>query len=288
MTAFRVGTSGFSYKEWRGIFYPEALPERLFLGFYGERFATVEINNTFYRMPAPALLAKWKAEVPPAFIFALKAPQRITHYKQLADVAGDVQQFLEVSAGLGLQLGPLLFQLPPYLRRDLGKLRALLALVPPARRVALEFRHPSWHDAETYAVLRDHGAALCLADTDAMPEAAPVVSTAPWTYVRLRREHYNKAALASWAHDLETFTEAFVFFKHEERGAGPAVAAAFAALVGEERLPAPVAAAVRPAALSPAGAPPAVRGPRRGRAPRSTPAAVDRPAYRAAAATCGW
>lgn len=160
MTSLRVGTSGFSYKAWKGSFYPEDLSERRFLNYYAERFSTVEINNSFYRMPSRELLAKWRGEVPPTFVFVLKAPQRITHQKRLDDIDDDVAQFIDAASELGSQLGPLLFQLPPYFRKSIAKLRGLLQQVPREYRVALEFRHASWHDEETYAVLREHGAAL--------------------------------------------------------------------------------------------------------------------------------
>jgi uncharacterized protein YecE (DUF72 family) len=161
-----VGTSGYSYKEWKGRFYPAGLKEAGMLRFYAERFPTVEINNTFYRMPSPELLARWEGEVPDGFRFILKAPRRITHEKRLHDVADTVARLLEVSAGLGGKRGPFLFQLPPYFKKDAARLRDFLQLLPRGVRAAFEFRDPSWEDEETAETLRAAGAVLCLADTD--------------------------------------------------------------------------------------------------------------------------
>ena len=227
-----VGTSGYSYKEWKGSFYPADLPAAKMLPFYASHFRSVEINNTFYRMPEEKTLAKWEGEVPAGFTFVLKAPQRITHQKKLAGVEDDVRQFVDVSAVLGSKLGPLLFQLPPYFRKDLEKLRGLLALVPRQRRVAFEVRNESWLDDEIYEVLREHDVALCAADTDeiADPERL-LVPTASWGYLRLRRTEYGDDALAAWARRVEaqSWSEAFVFFKHEDEGKGPAFARRFLA-----------------------------------------------------------
>lgn len=230
-----VGTSGFSYKEWKGSFYPEDLPASKMLSFYADHFGSVEINNTFYRMPEAKTLEKWAAEVPDGFTFVLKAPQRITHQKKLANVEDDVRWFVEVAGALGPKLGPLLFQLPPYLRKDVEKLRTLLALVPRERRVALEVRHASWVDEEVHEALRERDAALCLADTDevADPEAL-VVRTASWGYLRLRRTDYSDEQLAAWRDRIvrQSWSEAYVFFKHEDEGKGPAFAKRFLALTG--------------------------------------------------------
>jgi uncharacterized protein YecE (DUF72 family) len=223
---FRVGTSGYSYKEWKGSFYPEKLPAAQMLRFYAERFGTVEVNNTFYRMPTPALLSRWLEEVPDEFAFVLKASRRITHDRQLRDVAEPVSRFFAVAAVLEAKLGPVLFQLPPHLKKDVPRLRDFLALVPPGRRAALEFRHASWWDDEVYETLRSHGAALCIAETDDR-EDPPPVATAPWGYLRLRREDYSDRELEGWIERLreQPWSEAFVFFKHEDAGAGPRLAA---------------------------------------------------------------
>lgn len=224
----RVGTSGYAYKEWCGTFYPEKLPQARMLAAYAERLATVEINNTFYRMPTPDLLARWAGEVPDGFTFALKAPQRITHIGRLKNVEDPVDQFLRCAAALGPKLGPLLFQAPPNFRKDLDRLRAMAPLLPRERRAAFEFRHPSWHDEETFAVLRENGWALVAADTDEDPEPAPIVATADWGYLRLRRVAYDDGAMRQWVERLRTqpWREADVYFKHEDSGTGPRFALA--------------------------------------------------------------
>ncbi len=179
-----AGTSGYSYAEWKGAFYPAKLPASEMLHFYAEHFATVEINNTFYRMPAETMLARWAREVPAQFAFTLKAPRRITHEKRLREVAQEVAEFVRRAAALGDKLGVILFQLPPYLRKDLPLLEDFLALLPPERRVAVEFRHASWQDDAVYEALTARGAMSCVADTD--KGDTPLVSTADCGYLRLR------------------------------------------------------------------------------------------------------
>jgi uncharacterized protein YecE (DUF72 family) len=230
-----TGTSGFAYKEWKGAFYPDDLPQSGFLRYYATRLSVVEINNTFYRMPTAAQLAKWAAEVPESFVFVLKVSQRITHMKRLKDCGEEVAYFLKTAAGLGPSLGPLLFQLPPYLKKDAPRLRAFLELLPAGTRAAFEFRNPSWFDEETYAALRDRGVALCIADTDESPdEGPPIVVTGGFGYLRLRRADYDEAALRAWAARVHTqpWDQAFVFFKHEDAGKGAQLAERFAAMVG--------------------------------------------------------
>ena len=227
-----VGTSGYSYKEWKGNFYPEKLPAAKMLSFYAENFDTVEINNTFYRMPGAELVEKWGREVPDRFVFILKAPQRITHQKRLVDAGDDVRQFFEAAEVLGPKLGPALFQLPPFSKKDAAKLRDFLRILPKDRRVAFEFRHESWFDDETYALLRDHNAALCAADTDEVTDPESVLTpTASWGYLRLRRTEYDEAAIQKWAERVkkQSWSDAFVFFKHEDEGKGPAFARQFLA-----------------------------------------------------------
>jgi len=235
-----TGTSGYSYKQWKGRFYPEKMREAEMLAFYATRFPTVEINNTFYRMPDAAVLGKWAEQTPEQFTFVLKVPQRITHHRRLGDVGGDVAYFLETAGALGRKLGPLLFQLPPYLAKDADKLRALLALLPAGRRAAFEFRHPSWFDDEVREALRARNAALCLADTDEEPLGA-FAPTADWGYLRLRRATYSEAELAAWAARVgaQPWGEAFVFFKHEDEARGPEFAATFASQVPGEAGAAP-------------------------------------------------
>ena len=223
-----VGTSGYSYKEWKGTFYPEDLPDKQMLRFYGERFRSVEINNTFYRMPKASVLEAWAKEVPADFMFVLKASQRITHHQRLKDADDSVSYLLEVAGALKERLGPLLFQLPPYLRKDAPRLREFLALLPSDRRAAFEFRHQSWFDDEVFGLLRDHRAVLCIAEAENDLEI-PFVSTADWGYLRLRRPDYGDAELKAWAERVreQKWREAFIFFKHEEEGKGPEMAKRF-------------------------------------------------------------
>ena len=228
-----VGTSGYAYKEWKGSFYPERIRAEDMLRFYAERFRTVEINNTFYRMPSASVLERWAGEVPERFAFVLKASRRITHDHRLRGVEDAVRYFLETAAGLKSKLGPILFQLPPNMKKDLPRLQEFLSLVGPPHRAALEFRHASWYDDEVMEALRAHQAALCLADTEE-GEDAPLVSTCPWGYLRLRRPSYADAELRTWGERVRAqgWQEAFVFFKHEDEGTGPKLAARFAELSG--------------------------------------------------------
>jgi uncharacterized protein YecE (DUF72 family) len=226
----RVGTSGYSYKEWKGSFYPEDLPATKMLDFYAERFDTVEINNTFYRMPDPKMLEKWTAQVPAGFTFVLKAPQRITHQKKLTGAEDEVQHLFDVATVLGPQLGPILFQLPPFSRKDAPKLQAFLSSLPPKAQVAFEFRHDSWCDEEVYSILRERDVPICLSDTDEVTDPnALVIPTASWGYLRLRRTEYSEEALADWARRVEKqpWREAYVFFKHEDEARGPMFAERF-------------------------------------------------------------
>jgi len=224
-----IGTSGFSYPAWRGSFYPAKMPTTKMLAYYAERLTTVEINNTFYRMPKADMLAAWAANTPATFRFAPKAPQLITHRQKLAGASDSVGYFLKALASFGDKLGPILFQLPPFLRKDVSRLVDFLALLPREIRAAFEFRHTSWFDDSVYAALRDHGAALCVADAEDL--ATPLVATAPWGYLRLRRTDYDDAALEAWAKRLAgmepAWADAFVYFKHEDAGLGPQLAAQF-------------------------------------------------------------
>lgn len=227
-----VGTSGYSYKEWKGTFYPSDLPAAKMLPFYAQHFGSVEINNTFYRMPEAKTIEKWSSEVPDGFRFVLKAPQRITHRKKLVDVEGEVRHFLEVASLLGPKLGPLLFQLPPYFRKETEKLRDFLAQIPHGWRVALEVRHDSWLDEDVYSLLRTHDVPLVLSDTDEVTDPDTLlVQTASWGYLRLRRTEYSDEQLAAWARRIESqgWSDTYVFFKHEDEGKGPAFAKRFLA-----------------------------------------------------------
>ena len=226
MTRVRVGTSGWNYTEWKGSFYPDDLKPAAMLPYYAERFSTVEVNATFYRMPTPKVVAGWAAAVPPAFTFVLKAPQRITHFARLHDVDETVRVFGDVARGLGARLGPLLFQLPPNFKKDVGRLGDVLYMVPPDLRMAWEFRHESWFADDVYERLRARNAALAIVeDEDA---TTPALATADWGYFRLRAVDYTDARLGAWEKTILTvgagWGDAFVFFKHEERGTGPALA----------------------------------------------------------------
>jgi uncharacterized protein YecE (DUF72 family) len=223
-----AGTSGFAYKEWKGPFYPEDLPEAEMLEFYAERFRTVEINNTFYRMPKPALLEHWATRVPPDFRFVIKASRQITHLKRLKDVGDSVSYLLKVTGSLQPHLGPLLFQLPPFLKKDAARLREFLSLLPANQRAAFEFRHQSWFDTEIFDLLRDHRAVLCVAEAENDLDI-PFVSTADWGYLRLRRPDYGDADLKEWIERLrqQQWREVYVFFKHEDEGKAPMMAKRF-------------------------------------------------------------
>ena len=228
-----AGTSGYSYKEWKGPFYPDKLPADQMLRFYAERLRTVEINNTFYRMPAESVLWQWSEEVPADFAFSLKAPQRISHHKRLREAESDIDEFLRRAAVLGAKLAQILIQLPPQLRKDLPRLEAFLAQLPEHPRVAFEFRHASWQDEEVYQALRSRGAMLCIADTD--EGETPLVVTADRGYLRLRREQYSDDDLRGWAQRIaaQPWTHAFVYFKHEDAGLGAKFAQRFNELWSE-------------------------------------------------------
>ena len=215
-----TGTSGFSYKEWLGHFYPEKLPAAAMLHYYAERFSTVEINNTFYRMPDESMLARWAEEVPESFAFTLKAPRRITHEKHLREAESEVSEFLRRAAVLGDKLGVLLFQLPPYLRKDIPRLQDFLALLPSDRRFAFEFRHASWQDDEVYEALRARAAMLCVTDTD--EGDTPLVATSDSGYIRLRRTHYDDDDLRAWVERIaaQPLVRTYVYFMHEDEALG--------------------------------------------------------------------
>lgn len=232
-----AGTSGFAYKEWKGSFYPSDLKDGDMLSFYGERFDSVEINNTFYRMPSRSVLEGWAGQVPEDFSFILKASRRITHQKKLKEVGDDVAYLFGVSEVLGPRLGPVLFQLPPYLKKDLALLDDFLAVLPDRKRAALEVRSGSWLEDAVYDRLKGKGVALVVSDTteEKTPDAV-VVPTADWGYARLRRVEYTDASLEGW---LERFREAgwselFAFFKHEDEGTGPELARRFLRRAGIE------------------------------------------------------
>jgi len=224
----RVGTSGWSYKEWKGSFYPAKLPAEEMLRFYAGRFPTVEVNNSFYRIPAERVLVTWAEQVPDTFRFVVKASRRVTHNNRLADADGSLDYFLRAINPLGDRLGPTLFQLPPTFKRDVDRLRAFLAKLPRRWVTAIEFRHASWLVDEVYELLRGRDVALVAVDQDEAEGAgSPLVPTASWGYLRLRRSTYDRGALETWAARIrETrWSEAYVFLKHEDGSpTGPAAA----------------------------------------------------------------
>ncbi len=225
MSRIWVGTSGYNYPEWRGSFYPEKMKPADMLPFYAAAFDSVEINYTFYRMPNAKTIEGWTGATPQDFRFVLKAPKRITHEKRLKDFGDTLAVFVRLASALDDRLGPLLFQLPPNLKKDLPRLEAFLDELPDTAKAAFEFRHESWFDEDVLAALRARGAALCIADSEKI--SAPVVQTAAFSYFRLRDEGYQDADIAAWAgkvREAATSGEVYVFFKHEESGKGPAFA----------------------------------------------------------------
>jgi uncharacterized protein YecE (DUF72 family) len=228
----RIGTSGFSYREWLGNFYPRRLAADQMITFYGVRMSTVEINYTFRRLPRPTMLEGWAAKTPTDFRFALKAPELITHRKRLHDVAEDIDRFAGVAAHLGEKLGPVLFQLPPDFKRDIGLLRSLLNITKGRLRVTFEFRNASWFVDETLAALREADAALCIAESEKL--STPIERTASFVYLRLRKAEYDDPALADWARRLSDLAsegaDSYVYFKHELNA--PGYAERLARLVG--------------------------------------------------------
>ncbi len=234
-----VGTSGYSYKEWKGSFYPKDIVAADMLTYYAERFKTVEINNTFYRMPTERVLVQWAEQVPGSFTFALKASRRITHLKRLQNVEDEVTYLLQTVSALGDKLGPMLFQLPPNSKKDMDRLEAFLELLPKRLRAAMEFRNRSWYDEEVFQALRARNVALVTADADD-GEDPEIVPTADWGYLRLRRGEYGERSLKTWAVRLkhQEWSDVFVFFKHEDEGTGPELALRFADIVeGRTRRP---------------------------------------------------
>jgi uncharacterized protein YecE (DUF72 family) len=228
-----AGTSGFAFKEWKGPFYPEKLKDAEMLGFYSGQFPVVEINNTFYQLPKEKTLLDWAAKVPESFQFAIKASQRITHFTRLKPESAEVVEYLlKTVAVLGERLGPILFQLPPNMKRDDERLSSFLGRLPKGKRYAVEFRHESWFDDATFAVLRDADVAFVVSEQEEF--ATPVMATASWTYVRPHRLDYDAAGFGTWAGRLKELGREtnYVFFKHDhvpEGGAGPLAVKSFIA-----------------------------------------------------------
>jgi uncharacterized protein YecE (DUF72 family) len=231
--ALSVGTSGFSYDEWRPTFYPDGMKKDAMLGFYAKHLSSVELNNTFYRMPSTKVVAQWRAAVPATFRFAVKATQRLTWMQKLVDCGDTLRRLFEVLQPLGETLGCVFYQVPKWVQKDLDVLRAFLAEQVLGVRVAFEFVHASWADEGVKELLRQHGATIVLSDRDeaSVPELMP---GAAWHYLRLRRSAYSDDELCSWHDRLRAAggDAAFVFFKHEDSCAGPALARRFVELAG--------------------------------------------------------
>jgi uncharacterized protein YecE (DUF72 family) len=223
-----VGTSGYGYREWKGKFYPEKISSKEMLRFYSECLSAVEINNTFYHMPKEGVLSSWAEQVRRDFVFAIKAPQVITHLKRLRNVGAETEYLFRSLSVLNRKLGPVLFQFPKRFRADHPALEDFLDLIPGNMSYAFEFRSPSWLDVEILDLLRERGCSLCIADADENP-TNEIINTAPWGYLRLRRSDYTDANLSQWMERIlsQKWERAFIFFKHEEEAKGPEMAIRF-------------------------------------------------------------
>ena len=230
-----IGTSGWSYDAWKGGFYPEKIGSSDMLGYYAERLPAVEVNNTFYRLPKKEVLEGWGEQGGEDFRFVLKASRRITHQAKLGEGGFDALDFLTGNReALGASAGPILFQTPPWLKKDLELLAAFLERLPADLPAAFEFRSTSWFDEEVFTVLRDHGAALVTAETEKPEKDPPFVSTADWGYLRLRKPVYEADEVEAWAERVRGtgWSDAYVFFKHEDEGTGPRLAGRMLELLG--------------------------------------------------------
>lgn len=230
---FHVGTSGYSYKEWKGSFYPDKLPAQKMLSYYASQLPAVELNNTFYRLPQKSMVENWKRQVPDSFRFSVKASQRITHFKRLKDVEDETRYLLDTVSALEDRLGVLLFQLPPNMKKDLPRLERFIQSLPTTTKAAFEFRHQTWLEDDVLELLKSKNHALCISDTDDLP-ATHIDRTADWGYLRLRRVEYSETNLLEWLQRVrdQNWKEAFVFFKHEDEGTGPRLAGQFLTLAG--------------------------------------------------------
>ena len=226
-----VGTSGYSYKEWKGSFYPEKIPAKDMLSFYSSRFQAVELNNTFYRLPQRSMIEGWKSQVPENFRFTAKASQGITHFRRLKDAGYATRLMLETMSAFEDRLGAVLFRMPEDMEKDLERLESFLKELPAETRVAFEFRNPTWFDDDVLALLRGQNCALCVSDTDEIP-TNDIEKTADWGYLRLRRIKYSNSDLAKWIKRLRTqkWKDTYVFFKHEDEATGPKLATQFVSL----------------------------------------------------------
>jgi uncharacterized protein YecE (DUF72 family) len=230
MTVY-VGTSGYSYKEWKGSFYPEKISPKEMLAYYASRLHAVELNNTFYRMPKPEMIESWKSQVPENFRFSVKAPQTITHFRRLKDAAPQTRIMLKTVAALDQRLGAVIFRLPEDMKKDVKRLESFLKVLPVDTPAVFDFRHPTWFDDEVVELLRSQKRVFCVSDIEELPESYSY-KTADWGYVRLRRERYTQAELVRWAKRIKAqkWKDTYVFFKHEDEGTGPTLAAQFVAL----------------------------------------------------------
>ena len=226
-----VGTSGYSYKEWKGSFYPEKIQGAQMLSYYAERLPAVELNNTFYRLPRPEMIETWLAQVPEDFRFTVKASQGITHFRKLKDAAGATKIMLDHLAAFDNRLGAVLFRLPEDMKKDLKRLESFLKVLPKDTRAAFDFRHATWFDDDVTELLRSENRVLCVSDTDELPKDH-IDKTADWGYVRLRRVRYSAKELREWSKRImaQEWKTAYVFFKHEDEGTGPKLAAQFISL----------------------------------------------------------
>ena len=229
-----IGTSGFQYAEWKGKFYPEDLPASKMLAFYAERFPTTEVNYTFHRIPSAKTIENWTRQTPARFRFVLKAPQKITHWQRLRGCDDNLRYFHEITSGLGEKLGPVLFQLPPNFKKDTIVLADFVNSLPAGMGAAFEFRHESWFSDDVYEALRSREAALCIADMEEI--ATPQVATAPWGYLRLRREDYSDKDVQRWADFVRSqekgWSDVFIYFKHEDGAVGPRLGQEMIKLLG--------------------------------------------------------
>ena len=223
-----VGTSGYSYKEWKGSFYPEKIPAKDMLSYYASRLQAVELNNTFYRLPQKSMIESWNAQVPGNFRFTMKASQLITHFKRLKDAGRETKLMLERIAAFEDRLGVVLFRLPPDMKKDIKRLETFLKVLPADIKAAFQLEDPTWVDGDVLALLRSQNRALCVVDTDEMP-AKQINKTSDWGYMRLRRVSYSDSELKKWIARMraQEWTNTFVFFKHEDEGTGPKLAAQF-------------------------------------------------------------
>jgi len=222
---WHIGTSGYSYPAWKGSFYPDKLPAKQFLSHYASQFNSVEYNGSFRAMPGEKTIEGWATQTPETFRFVLKAPQKITHIRRLKEVDEDLQSLAACVTTLDQRAAPVLFQLPPNFKQDLERLEAFLKQIRKPVQAAMEFRHESWLNDETYKLLKKYRAALVVADAEDLPEA-PLVLTTNWGYLRLRRDEYTGAALKKWVARIKEmkWKDVFLFFKHEETGTGPKLA----------------------------------------------------------------